>query len=148
MTQTSYSLRVEGCPRPWTVQVRRAKRSPGFEAMQSWQAAIQAAIVETFPNRQPLEGPVSLCLEFYLPLPKACPQRHGPRTNWLVMHQPKKFDNTNLTKACEDALARPHPVFGQMLILNDSQVVHTQAWKYWDMRPGGQGHTEITVAPA
>ena len=75
---------------------------------------------------EPIAGPVRLELEFYL-LPPKKPTNEYPRQ-----------DNTNLIKACEDALQG-------IVFVNDSQVVVTRAKKAYATKDSNAGFTVIRV---
>ena len=123
-----WEFTVPGDPAPWTAWPKRGVPPEGFLRMQAWQSQIQAIQYWRGGDGpgEPIAGPVRLELEFYL-LPPKKPTNEYPRQ-----------DNTNLIKACEDALQG-------IVFVNDSQVVVTRAKKAYATKDSNAGFTVIRV---
>ncbi len=114
-------LEIPGDPSPWTVFTKNRAPTPGFYAMKAWQVQIQAALLQAW-KREPLEGPVVLDCEFYLPWSRLGPKRADAVEKWYWKHLVKKPDLDNLRKAFSDACEG-------ILYHGDQQVVRGKSRK-------------------
>ena len=146
------TFEVPGEPVPWTVFTRRGPPSPGFLAMQAWQAEIRKAARTYWNGRPEITGPVRLYFRFDLPWPNRAPNRGGQAAErWEAKHLLMKPDLTNLVKAAEDALKREAiKIDGRLvgyepvILVDDSQVTQNGgSEKIFNDRP--EGRTRIWI---
>lgn len=121
----TYSFFVAGIPK--TAGSKRAfpNRKTGIPIIvdtcnnRDWKNAVAAKAAETIPT--PLEGPVNLHVQFFLPTPKVVARRWHKQTK----RHTTKPDLTKLVRCFEDALKG-------IAWRDDSQVFHTMAVKSYD----------------
>lgn len=117
---------IQGNPIPWTPsRVLRNGRaySPRYYEKRSHQIQIRHQWKE-----KPLSGPISLSINFYLPIPKGASKKFLRSVyNSEVLHT-KKPDTSNLVKYAEDCLK-------EIVIQDDNQVVEIHARKFYSLAP-------------
>lgn len=137
---------IPGTPVPWAVFTRNSKPSPGFLAMQEWQAKIRVAARAVWQGRPEIEGPVELSFCFVLPWPASAPRINGPAASrWAAKHIKMKPDLTNLEKAAEDALKREAIKrdgrligYQPVILVDDNQVIQKgYSQKVFNSAPDG-----------
>lgn len=118
-TQSFYVSGVN--PEPWTSPSASVARANGkmvprlfkSAALGAYQESVRQALVDAYPEVEPLEGPVELEFFFWRQLVRYEGERRRSTK--------KRVDATNLQKACEDAIQG-------VLIANDRDVVHVSSW--------------------
>lgn len=116
----TFSFVVPGKPCPWTAWPRRGPPPMAFQAMQVYQAQIQAVVRHEWGDRPPFICPVVVDTIFHLPRPDGGkPERYPLPTR--SHHDP---DLDNLRKAAIDALQG-------IIIKDDVQVIEGKMSKCW-----------------
>lgn len=113
------------------VKVMEGRTPEAADRVKSWKAAIRRAAeiqIMAEGNPPPLDGPVRLICEFYLPRPASAPKR--------VTMPIKKPDLDKLVRAVGDALKGT-------IYVDDSQIVEKQARKLFAV--GCVPHAEIWI---
>lgn len=109
--------------------------TPTRDAVNAFKAAVQLAFSEAYQG-PPLDGPVSLEVEFVMPRPKALVWKNKPMPR--VWHA-KKPDTDNLLKSLKDALSK-------LAWSDDAQVALVLAHKH--IAAGDeQPHARVRVNP-
>ena len=134
----TFEFVVLGEPAAWCVYTRRGPPSPGFEAMQVWQALIQAAVINKY-GRPLLDCPVELEVRFFRTLPGPTPQTKKTWLRRCWKQVGKRPDRSNFLKAFEDALTG-------VLIKDDSLIV-TGITTKWFAGLGESARTWCKVTP-
>lgn len=132
----SIRFSVVGIPQPQGstkgfVQNGRAIITSANKGLKPWRQDVAAAALEYAPP-EPLEGPVLVMLDFYMPCPKSLPKRRR-------VEPTKKPDLDKLIRGILDALTF-------IAFKDDSQVISIFAEKHYayDRHPG----VDITIRAA
>jgi len=140
-----YEITITGKSIPWkspTVVQKPGKDGKihrmafSDKKLKAWQKEI-STVANTY-GFQPLEGPLELEIDIYLPRPKRCDSKAEIEL-WGTGRVPSatRPDRVNLVKAIEDGL-------NGILWLDDSQVWDCNARK-WFHEQGGEPRVEIRV---
>ena len=121
---------IPGCPVPWaaTRVGKRSKVDPRHNEKIhiTWHIKLQW---QKMLLNGPLKGPISLQIAFYMQMAHTSRVRKKMALNPELDYPTSKPDTTNLCKLYEDMLQRAG------VIKNDSQVVHTELWKFYGEKP-------------
>jgi Holliday junction resolvase RusA-like endonuclease len=116
-------------PRPRVYRTPKGIRAVSVQGkVKTWRERIILAAQQQYVG-PPLEGPLMLRIEFYLPRPKRLMRKKDPIT---PVPCDKKPDLDNLVKAVKDGL-------GTVVWHNDSQVASLHASKYYAAKGGATG---------
>lgn len=120
------TLEIDGIPVPWAAHQGYGRRSynPRIKEKQYCQWQIKAQ----YNQKAPLSGPLSLCVSFYLPIPKGTSKIRSRQMLNGVMHHIKKPDVDNLQKFILDCLKT-------IVFEDDSQIFEIQAKKLFSEIP-------------
>jgi Holliday junction resolvase RusA-like endonuclease len=94
-----------------------------------WRASVALAGSQQFS--EPLQGPLSVEVVFYMPRPKGHFRANGTRKPAAPEYPTTKPDTTKLWRSTEDALTG-------IAWMDDSQVVEQYAIKLYGARPGAR----------
>lgn len=131
MNVPDISFEVHGLPhaqgRPRAAKIGGFVRVMDDAESRKQKANFRAQAIEYRPPA-PLEGPISLTLDFFFPVPVSWPawRREAALAQW-VQHTSRP-DGDNLTKLCMDALTG---IFWR----DDAQLVEIVAWKHYGRAP-------------
>jgi Holliday junction resolvase RusA-like endonuclease len=116
----------DGQPVPWSAHKGYGRKSfnPRFKEKQFYQWQIRSQ----FNRENPIRGPVSLHISFYLPIPKATSSIRKKQMLNGMLHHIKRPDTSNLTKFLEDCLKT-------IVFEDDSQVCEIFAKKLFSEIP-------------
>ncbi len=102
----------------------------------NFEARLAHAAQQVMGNRPLLEGPLTLIVEAYMPIPASKPRKWRESALTGIERPTKKPDFDNIGKICSDALNLI--VYG-----DDAQIVDGRVIKWFSAAP----RTVVTVAP-
>lgn len=136
---TVVSFFVPGLPAPGGSKrgfpIKRANGTIGVSIVDDakrnapWRASVALEGSIAMDGREPLEGPLSLDVEFVMPRRKAHFRANGGVKITAPTHHASKPDRTKLLRALEDALTK-------IVWRDDTQVVDGRTTKRYGDRPG------------
>ena len=134
--QDRVNFTVKGRPTPWA----RAGSKGGVRYtpahVRQYQDFVKKCAADTMMDRDPLSGPLSMEILFYLPIPTSWPKWKREASMWGIVYPASKPDLSNLIKAIEDAC-------NTVVWDDDAQVVRMKPAKLYGVTPQAQ----VTVTP-
>jgi len=125
---------VPGAPAPWHVHTRWSK-SASKSRLKTYQELIRIVASGAMAGRHPHDGPVTMEIEFFRPIPKSAPRGAAARQKWVDKHTLMAPDLSNYNKGAEDAL-------NGVVYVDDSCVVGLQTYKDYTE---GEGETRFVI---
>lgn len=133
MTTYQIKIIIPGIPIPWMAHAGYGRRS--FNPRYKEKSYTQWHIREQYQGAI-LEGAVSVCYDFGMPVPKGTSKVKTQKMLEAVIDHTKRPDCTNLTKFYEDCIK-------EIVFKDDSQVIESIAHKFYSEHP----QTLITISP-
>lgn len=133
-------------PRPRVTRTGHAYTPPIADA---WKAQVLAAArIAIPPDWVPMDGPVGLRIEFFIPRPKCHFRSNGELRNDAPKSQFHTFkpDLDNLAKAVMDALSPSESKRWVGLWKDDCQVCNCEVRKRWAALTGGETQGALVFA--
>lgn len=94
----------------------------------NYENLVQFSFLEKYKNKQLLEGPLRITIDFDFPIPKQTSKKNRELMLNGEIRPTKKPDTDNCIKAITDAL-------NSMAYKDDSQIVETLAYKWYAEEP-------------
>ncbi|MEE8466583.1 MAG: RusA family crossover junction endodeoxyribonuclease [Dehalococcoidia bacterium] len=141
---TDFRLTIPGDPVSWQVYTKQGPEPIGVQKKNAWQDQIRFYLRAAW-QQEPLEGPVTLDCDFFLPWLSSAPQKRTAAIKKFHAEQlVKKPDLDNLKKAFSDACEG-------ILFHGDQQIVGGEPRKHLlspDIyKDPFKGYTEIRFRP-
>ena len=122
------SFEVTGPPVPWSRARRKGNRYFNKPEMVSYQDQIAWAAKEQMKGREPLEGPIALIVNAWMPIPQSWSKKKRLAAVERQISPTTKPDLDNIVKQVEDAL-------NKVVFKDDSQVINITASKRYCVDP-------------
>lgn len=97
----------------------------------NYENLVKMSYIETYKDKELLEGDLRLEVDYYFPIPKSTSKKNKELMLREVIRHNKRPDLDNLIKAIADAL-------NNIAYQDDSQIVEVEAKKYYGDEPRAQ----------
>lgn len=137
----TFTLRVDGVPVPKgrarVTTIGGFARAYTPAKTRKYEELVAYAARQAYGAALPMEGPLALTLDVYMPIPKSWSKKKTCQAEAGEIHVTTKPDLDNFLKCVSDAL-------NEICYLDDSQIVQATMFKAYSARPG----ILLTLEPA